>query len=151
MRNIFIILAIATLSFSCKKTTRNNCADTEANCKTVLCFTHNYYFDFRVVDKVTGADLVFGTNPRYAAGDIRLFYDAAATMPIQLVVDNSAKTFRTLFAREKMYLVVAGTATYKLDAAFRLVDCCSSRVRQLEIEGLTVCACCSDIIPVAIN
>jgi hypothetical protein len=51
-------------------------------------------FDFRLIDKATGTDLVFGTNPKYTANDIKLYYDVGRTIPIQFQLDNNSKTLR---------------------------------------------------------
>ena len=151
MRTFFLVLILSGLSLSCKKTKSSACPEPVLNCAGVNCILYNYYFDFRLIDKTTGADLVFGSNPRYSTGDIVLYQDMAQTTPIILIADNSQRLFRTNFAKEEMYLVVAGATTYKITVEFKAVDCCSSRVKNLSIDNQSLCTCCPDGIGVPVN
>lgn len=145
MKKYIILLLAVTSLFACKKSN----GDDEQACEYV-CIVHHYNFDFRLVDKNTGADLVFGANPRYSTADIKLFYDAAGAYPINIAANTSARAFGTFLGTQTMYLKV-GTTTYKLDATYRGLDCCSSIVETLKIDGVNVCTHCSAIIEIPVN
>ncbi|HMU45441.1 MAG TPA: hypothetical protein PKC72_03685 [Chitinophagaceae bacterium] len=150
MKKLFYLLVISFLVNSCDKKTPSNCPEPELDCTTVRCLIYNYNFDFRIVDKNTGADLVFGTSPRYTESDVALFLDAAQTIPVSLTSDAGQKIFSTSQANEVMYLVIAGTTSYKITVDFKKVNCCLSRVKNLSVNGKTVCTCCADAIEVPV-
>lgn len=150
MKKLFIILIISILANSCQKNSPSNCPDTDKDCSTIRCLIYNYNFDFRVVDKNTGADLVFGSSPRYTESDIMLYQDAGLTIPISLTTDAGQQVFKTGQAVYEMYLSVARTTTYKINVDFRKVDCCLSRVKDLSVNGQTICTCCADAIEIPI-
>jgi hypothetical protein len=107
--------------------------------------------DFKLVDKTSGEDLVFGVNPRYALSDIKIFYDSGRTIPLNFTADNAAKKFATGFTRPEMYLEIKGTTVYKLAAEFKANDCCSNRVKSLTVDNKPVCTCCGDVIAIPVN
>jgi hypothetical protein len=149
MRIVFVILVFVAFTISCKKS--KNCEEAQPNCAAVECFAHWDYFDFKLVDKTTGADLVFGANPRYAATDIKLFFDSARTYPINLITDSTNKKLLTMTARQEMYLEIKGTDVYKLTVEFRGQGCCETTVKNLWQDGRMICACCTDVIPLAVR
>jgi hypothetical protein len=151
MKKFFILLFIPVMIISCKKARNNKCDPPELNCADIMCITHNYTFGFRIVDKETGADLVFGSNPRYTTSDIKLYSDASATIPIPLFVDSPNKAIRTSFARPKMYMTLGAGSPIMLDAEFAAVACCASRVQSLKVAGQSICTCCSDVILIPDN
>jgi hypothetical protein len=140
---IILLLAITTL-FACKKSKSD-----DETCEYV-CVAHHYKLNFRLVDKTTGAELVFGANPRYNAADIKLFIDAAGTHPIPLNTNTTVKSFETFMGKQTMYLK-AGATTYKLDATYRFYDCCASIAETLKIDGVSICTHCDEIINVPVN
>ena len=150
MRIVLILLALASLVFSCKKS-GNPCVGPDLDCSTIRCIAHWDNFDFRLIDKATGTDLVFGTNPKYTTNDIKLYYDVGRTTPIQFQLDNNSKTIKVITARQEMYIEIKGTDVYKLTTEFRAETCCSSRVKTLWQDGQMVCACCSDAISLSIR
>jgi hypothetical protein len=121
------------------------------NCSGIVCIAHWDYFDFKLTDKASGQDLVFGSNPRYTESDIKLFYDAARKIQITITADTENKKFRCMNARSEMYLEIKGTAVYKLNAGFKAVDCCANRVKSLRVNNILVCDCCADIINVPVD
>lgn len=150
MRFILVFFVLIILA-SCKKSANSNCDDVE--CKSVVqCLVFWSYFEFRLTDKHTGEDLVFGNNPRYQLSDIKIFYDAARTLPINnLHTDNAARKITVMTARPEMYLEIKGTDVYKLTAEFKGAGCCASRVKNLWQDGKMVCSCCNDIITLAVR
>ena len=150
MKTVVLLLVLSFLSFSCEKTASTGCPEPQLDCSNVRCLVYNYFFDFRVVDEVTGADLVFGANPPYSTGDIRLFRDAAQTIPITLTADMTAGLFRTSFAEEEMYLVIDGRGVYKINADFRRLDCCTFRLKDLQVNGQEICTCCADAVEIPV-
>lgn len=149
MRNFLFTLLLVFSILSCEK--NETCHEPKMKCDNIRCFAFLSHFDFKIVDKTNGNDLVFGTNPRYQIADIKLYFDAARTLPIPLTIDNTGMKFKTMFSKEEMYLEVKGTDVYKLTAEYREVDCCSNRVKTLLVDGLMVCSCCTDAVPVPVN
>ena len=148
MRIVLILLAFVSLVLSCNKS--KNCEEPHLNCSRT-CFAYWEYFTFRLMDKTTGADLVFGANPKYTANDIKLYSDVGRTFPMHFDLDNDKKTVLVMSARREMYLEIKGTDIYKLTVEFREESCCSSRVRTLWQEGQMVCSCCPDAISLLIR
>ena len=149
MRSVFLFLFIPFLFFSCKKA--KPCEDSKMDCSAIRCFAFLSHFEFRLVDKANGNDLVFGSNPRYLTNDVKLYYDAARTFPNQITIDVAGKKFMTMFSKEVMYLEIKGVDVYKLTADFRGIDCCSNRVKTLWIDGLMTCSCCTDVASLAVK
>jgi hypothetical protein len=150
MRAALILLLFVSVSFSCKKS-KNQCDEPNLDCSSIRCIAHWDYFTFKLIDKTNGGDLVFGPNPRYTAGDIKLYSDAARTRQLQLDLDNSNNTIVAMTAKQEMYLEIKGTDVYKLAAEFMTRDCCSSRVKTLWQDGQMVCSCCADAISLSIR
>jgi hypothetical protein len=121
------------------------------DCSTINCLQNNKVLEFRIVDKTTGEDLVFGNNPRYTTADVALYADPAHTVPIIIAVDDTHELFNTNFAKEEMYLVISGTDTYLIQSNFRRIDCCTSRTKDLRVEGQIICTCCADVIGLGVN
>ena len=150
MRIVLILLAFVSLVFSCNKS-RNQCVGADLDCSTIRCIAYWEYFTFRLIDKTTGADLVFGANPTYTANDIKLYPDVGRTYSIHFDLDNNKKSILVMSARQEMYLEIKGTDIYKLTVEFREESCCSSRVRTLWQDGQMVCSCCPDVISLSIR
>ena len=150
MRSALILLVFVSLAFSCKKS-KSQCDGPDLDCSSIRCIAHWDNFTFRLIDKTTGADLVFGANPKYTASDIKLYSDVGRTFPIQFQLDNNTSTILVMSARQEMYLEIKGTDVYKLTADFISQDCCNSRVRTLWQDGQMVCSCCQEAIPLSIR
>jgi len=150
MRIVLILLAFVSLVYSCNKS-RNQCVEADLDCSTIRCIAQWDNFDFRLIEKATGTDLVFGANPKYTANDIKLYFDVGRTIPIQYQLDNNSKTIKVMTAKHEMYLEIKGTDVYKLTTEFRAETCCSSRVKTLWQDGQMVCSCCSDAISLSIR
>lgn len=140
---IYIVIGLLILS-SCKKKTV--CEEPKLDCSGVRCFAHLTIFEFRLVNHVSGNDVLFGANPSYTESDIRLFADAAKTIPISYSIDRNRKILQTNFATRQMFLEIKGLDTYVLDAEYRTNDCCSSRVKSISIDNKLICSCCTDVI-----
>jgi len=150
MRFIPFILVVMALA-SCKKPANSNCQE-EPKCDgSIQCIAHWDFFEFRLTDKNTGENLVFGNNPRYQASDIKLFLDAARTYPLNLYFNNSAGKIMAIAAKPKMYLEIKGTDVYQLTAEFRGEDCCAARVKNLWQDGNMICACCDSVISLSVR
>lgn len=151
MKNFILLFLASVTLLGCKKKSTSNCPEPDLNCGGISCLVYNYHFDFRLVDKTSGADLVFGTSPRYNASDIKLFSDAAKQIPVPVNVDNVNKLFVVTKAKTEMYLEVAVANTYKIIANFKKVDCCSERIKDLNMDNQSVCVCCNDAIELKVN
>lgn len=150
MRSAMILLVLVFLGFSCKKS-KNQCNEPDLDCSSIRCIAHWNNFSFKLMDKTTGADLVFGTNPRYTSSDIKLYYDVGRVYPLTLQIDHTSKTISTMTAKPEMFLEIKGTDIYKLTAEFREETCCSDRVTTLWQDGQMVCSCCPDAISLLIR
>ena len=150
MRIVLILLAFVPLIFSCNKST-NHCDELHLDCSSMQCVAYWKYFNFRLIDKITGVDLVFGANPKYTANDIKLYSDVGRTYPMHFDLDYNNRTILAMSARQEIYLEIKGTDIYKLTAQFREESCCSSRVRTLWQDGRMVCSCCPDAISLLIR
>jgi len=155
MKYIFLTAIISVLlsSSACKKSKTSNCSELDLNCSAVLCpaIADWRNFDFKLIDKVSGKDLVFGSNPRYIPSDIKLFFDAALTSQINITIDMANKKFSCMTAKNEMYLEMKGTAVYKLNAGFKAESCCNARVKSLQVNNIVVCDCCANIINVPVD
>lgn len=151
MKKILFLLSISVLAVCCKKSNNTQCGEPELDCTYIRCLLYNYYFDFRLVDKTTGADLVFRESPRYTVNDIVLYADAGKTQTVPLTIDNGQQIFSTNQATEVMYLEIAGNKTYKINVDFRSLDCCAVRVKNLTVNGQPICTCCTDQIEVPVE
>jgi hypothetical protein len=149
MKTSLILVFFFALGISCKRS--GNCDELHLDCSSRECVAYWEYFRFRLIDKTTGADLVFGANPTYTANDIKLYSDVGRTFSIHFDLDNNKKTILVMSARQEMYLEIKGTDIYKLTAEFREESCCSSRVRTLWQDGQMVCSCCPDVISLLIK
>lgn len=141
MRVALLVIFSSLFFSSCRKA--KTCEGPNLDCQGIMCIAYWSYFDFRLIDKVSGEDLVFSTNPRYSNNDIKLFRDVARTIPIYYTVDNSKKILQTMSAKEEMYLEIKGTDVYKLTADFKAKDCCSNEVKNLWQDGQMICSCCN--------
>ena len=149
MRTTLIMVLFVALVISCRKS--GNCDELYLDCSSRECIAYWEYFTFRLMDKTTGADLVFGATPKYTANDIKLYFDVGRTIPIQYQLDNNSKTIKVMTAKQEMYLEIKGTDVYKMTTQFRAETCCSSRVKTLWQDGQMVCSCCSDAISLSIR
>ena len=150
MRIVLILLAFVSLVFSCNKS-RNQCVEADLDCSTIRCIAHWDNFTFRLMDKTTGTDLVFGANPKYTANDIKLYSDVGRAFSIHFDLDYNSRTILVMSARQEMYLEIKGADIYKLTAQFREESCCNSRVRTLWRDGQMICSCCPDAISLSVR
>ncbi len=148
---IAILLGISVFSASCKKSAKANCDGPDLNCTGVFCIMFWSHMDFKLVDKTTREDLLFGPSPRYTFSDIKIFSDPARTNALALNEDNAAKKIRLGTARAEMYLEIKGTTVYKLTVEFKAEDCCTNRAKSVWIDGKEVCVCCNDVIAIPVD
>lgn len=153
MRIVLVMMVFAAVGFSCKKSkTNNDCDRLAPDCSLFECIAHWDNFNFKLIDKTTGQDLVFGPNPRYTVSDVKIYFDAARVHPMQyLRADSANKKFNVMTGRKEMYLEVKGTDVYKLTAEFRFESCCTSIVKNLWQDGSPICTCCADVIQLPVN
>ena len=149
MRVVLVVIFSILFFSTCRKA--KTCEEPRLDCQAIQCIAYWSYFDFRLIDRVSGEDLVFSTNPRYSNNDIKLFADAARTVPIQYTIDHSGKILQTIHAKGEMYLEIKGTDIYKLTADFKAKDCCSNEVKNLWLDGQMVCSCCSGAVYLSIK
>lgn len=153
MRKIYFILVSAGLLMvsACHKSKTTSCPEPSFDCSAILCVTHHYNFNFTLTDKINGQDLVFSASPRYTPADIKLYRDPARTNPLILQVDSANRKLQCINASEEMYLELKGGTVYHLSAMFDADGCCSSRVKDLQVNNQFVCTCCSEAISVPVQ
>jgi hypothetical protein len=134
---ILLPLALTVILFSCKK---NNNEIYTCNppplCNDINCIAFLSNFSFTIVDKTTGADLIFGSNPTLTPADVKLFFNSASQYVISKYTDSTKKAFSTIFARDTMSLQIKNEPlkliTVKL---FCLKDCCSREAVEIIYDG----------------
>ncbi|HEX3167060.1 MAG TPA: hypothetical protein VHQ93_12420 [Chitinophagaceae bacterium] len=149
MRTTLIMVLFVALVISCRKS--GNCDELYLDCSSRECIAYWEYFTFRLMDKTTGADLVFGATPKYTANDIKLYSDVGRAFSIHFDLDYNSRTILVMSARQEMYLEIKGADIYKLTAQFREESCCNSRVRTLWRDGQMICSCCPDAISLSVR
>ena len=136
LKNILLIL-FAALFFSCKKNkdVAYNCPN-NLKCGNIQCIAFWSNFNFTIIDKATGNDLIFGNNPSIPTSDIKLFYKANTQNEISKITDVASKSLRIITARDTMALQIKNeplkTITVKL---FCPKDCCSQTAVEIIYDG----------------
>ncbi len=148
MKKAILLIFLPLWIVSCQKSASDPCEGPDPDCSGVRCLAHFDYFEFRLLDKLTGEDLVYSANPKFSVDDIKLFADAAKSTLLTLTADAEKKSFSTGDARSGMYLEIGGTDVYNLTASFMVNDCCSNRVKALSIDNEPVCTCCAPVISI---
>ncbi|MCX8020652.1 MAG: hypothetical protein N2747_09190 [Chitinophagaceae bacterium] len=144
---LFSLFLFSAKSFAQKKP----CARFPSlQCAHVKCIQFWYSFRFKITDKKTGKDLVFDPEARYTANDIKLYADSTLRQTLTLKADTVNKIFNAPLARKRMYLKVNKTV-YKLNVNFGLTTCCSARVKDVFLNGKTICQCCADVVSLPVE
>ncbi len=144
MRIVLIMLVLIAVCSSCKKS-----KDAGSGCANLGC-SYSEIFAFRLVDKTTGADVMFGSNPPYTPNDIKLFYDAGRTTPLQFFADSTGKFIITHIEKD-MYLEIKGTDIYKLSVTGLSVTCCGKIIKEMWQDEKLLCSSCAYVISVPIK
>jgi hypothetical protein len=130
----------------------------DEECKGISCFIYYRNLAFRLVNRETGDDLLFGPHASIPPDSVELFADEQLHNRLfkRVVTDTAAGNTYLLnpLIPEVAYLRIArpGAAVTvdKLQMDFIGVDCCSARVKTLSLNGQPVCTSCANIINIPI-
>jgi hypothetical protein len=124
---ILLPLALMFILFSCKKNKHEvyTCSSSLL-CNNINCIAFLSNFKFTIVDKTTGSDLVFGSNPTLTPADVKLFFNSNSQYGIQTYTDSTKKAFSTIFARDTMSLQIKNNPLKLITVkTFCSKGCCS--------------------------
>lgn len=137
-QTLLIILAILLLFVSCKKKTeRTYVCKEDLICPAVVCVAYWSNLRFAVTDKVTGRDLVFGTNPTLTAADVKLFIKQNSPYTeVPVLIDSVKKQLYTMRAADTMALKIKNEPMqYLLVKKFCSDQCCARTAVEVVQEG----------------
>jgi hypothetical protein len=136
IKNLLLLAFIVTL-ISCKKHKNDTFAcDTSLLCNNVNCITFLSNFSFTIVDKTTGADLIFGSNPTLTPADVKLFFNSNPQYGIQKYTDSTKKAFSIISASDTMSLQIKNEPLKLITVkAFCSKGCCSRDAVEIIYDG----------------
>jgi glutaredoxin len=136
--SLLIVIAVLSLFISCKKGNDNSyiCKEPQV-CAAVVCVAYWSYLNFTITDKATGKDLLFGSNPKLTAADIKLYMKQNSPYTeVPVLVDNDKKRLFTLRAADTMALQIKNEPLqYLLVKNFCGDECCSRTAVEIVQEG----------------
>ena len=133
-----IILASLSLFVSCKKKSEQGYqCKTDLICPAVVCVAYWSNLHFTIVDKATGRDLLFGSNPTLTAADIKLYKKQNSPYTeVPVLVDNDKKRLFTLQAADTMALQIKnGSLQFLVVKKFCADECCARTAVEVKHEG----------------
>lgn len=155
MRKIIVPISLFILLTSCKKNVENNdCGSSPSSCG--YCdFGETDYFSFTLVDKTTGADLIFGSNPTIAFSEIRLYHNTTPlSYQVPFEIDNTNKLLKSyrsssFTSRDTMWLKIQGDVEKRIVVkTYCSKACCSSTITEISYDGETYFAGSNDLIKI---
>jgi hypothetical protein len=136
--SLLIVIAVLSLFISCKKGNDNSyiCKEPQV-CAAVVCVAYWSYLNFTITDKATGKDLLFGSNPKLTAADIKLYMKQNSPYTeVTVFVDSGKKRLFTLRAADTMALQIKNEPLqYLLVKNFCGDECCSRTAVEIVQEG----------------
>ncbi len=138
MKHLLIILAFISLFISCtKRSEQGYQCKTDLVCPAVVCVAYWSNLHFTIVDKATGADLLFGTNATLTAADIKLYRKQNSPYTeVPVIVDNNKKRLYTLQAADTMALQIKnGSLQFLVVKKFCADECCARTAVEVRQEG----------------
>ena len=135
---LLIILASFSLFVSCKKKSEQGYqCKTDLVCPAVVCVAYWSNLHFTIVDKATGRDLLFGSNPTLTAADIKLYRKQNSPYTeVPVLVDNDKKRLFTLQASDTMALQIKNESLHFLVVKkFCADECCARNAVEIVQEG----------------
>jgi hypothetical protein len=133
-----IILASLSLFVSCKKKSEQGYqCKTDLVCPAVVCVAYWSNLHFTIVDKTTGRDLLFGSNPTLTAADIKLYRKQNSPYTeVPVIADNNKKQLYTLQAADTMALQIKnGSLQFLVVKKFCADECCARNAVEVKHEG----------------
>jgi len=145
MNRIFLsVLVVGSLFLSCNKQEEQvhyDCGPTPV-CAAVVCIAYWSNFSFSLIDKTTGKDLVFGSNPSITPADIKLYVKSNSPYrEVSLWADSSNNVLRTMLAADTMAIQIKNEPLqYMLVKVFCTNECCSRSAVEMLYEGQLLAA-----------
>lgn len=149
-------ISLAILLYSCKKNVEStvDCGPAPANCGYCDFGTMDY-FSFTLVDKTTGNDLIFGSNPSISISEIKLFYNTVPlSYQIPFDIDSTNKLLKsyksaTFISRDTMWMQIKNDPIKKILVSTNCSKiCCSSSITEIMYDGNTYVAGINDLIKI---
>lgn len=138
MKHLLIIISVLSLFVSCtKKSEQGYQCKTDLICPAIVCVAYWSNMHFTIVDKATGADLLFGANLTLTAADIKLYKKQNSPYTeVPLLVDNNKKRLYTLQAADTMALQIKnGSLQFLVVKKFCADECCARTALEVRHEG----------------
>ncbi len=135
---LLIILASLSLFVSCKKKSAQGYqCKTDLVCPAVVCVAYWSNLHFTITDKVTGRDLLFGSNATLTAADIKLYRKQNSPYTeVPVLVDNDKKRLFTLQASDTMALQIKNESLqFLVVKKFCADECCARNAVEIVQEG----------------
>ncbi|MFB6455666.1 hypothetical protein ACE38W_10380 [Chitinophaga sp. Hz27] len=134
MRNVILILTVAALFFSCKKSAKGPA------CEGVICdYSHTFYF--RLVDKTTQKNLVFGTDATIDKKNVSMWYYNAM---VELGTAN-ANNSKGYYMLNMAYSLMMSAMPMKLDVKFKKANSTDTTVISIRPVSEPV-GCCGQVV-----
>jgi hypothetical protein len=139
---ILLPLALIFILFSCKKHKNDTyTCGTSLLCNNVNCVAFLSNFSFTIVDKTTGADLIFGSNQTLTPADVKLFFNSNSQYGIQKYTDSTKKAFSIIFASDTMSLQIKNEPLKLIIIkTFCSKGCCSRDAVEIIYDGSLLAA-----------
>lgn len=155
-KKLLICLCLPILIYSCKKDDQNTSDCSPASTDCGYCdFGIVDYFSFTLVDKTTGNDLIFGSNPSISISEIKLFYNTVPlSYQIPFDVDNANKFLKsyksaTFISRDTMWMQIKNDPIKKIIVStYCSKICCSSSITEIVCDGNIFVAGINDLIKI---
>jgi len=106
-------------------------------CANIDCIAFWSYFKFSIVDKTTGQDLIFGSNPTITPADVKLFTKSNSPYrQINSIADSSTNTMLTMTAADTLAIQIKSEPLqYIVVKTFCGDGCCSRTAVEIVFEG----------------
>ena len=132
-----LLPGIALLLFSCKKNkeTGYNCNYLPA-CASVQCIAFWSYFNFTIVDKTTGNNMLFGSNSSLNPADIKIFYKTTTQYEIAKYPDSITKAIKVFSISDTIALQIKNEPLKIITVkTFCSKECCSTTAVEIMYDG----------------
>ncbi len=134
---------VCFLFFSCNKEEEQvhyDCGPTPM-CTHIACIAYWTNFSFSLVDKVTGKDLVFGSNTALTSADVKLFVKTNSPYrEVNLWADSTNNVLRTMIGADTMAIQIKNEPLQYLLVKTFCGDCCSRTAVEILYEGQLLAA-----------
>lgn len=143
-RKILTIALLSSLLIACQKQKDDEQYDCGPvpMCANIQCVAFLSNFNFTIVDKTTGTDLLFGNNPTLTPADIKLFIKSNSPYTqVTALPDQSTKAIKTIFGSDTMAIQIKNEPLKFIAVKnFCSPECCSRTAVEILYEGTLLVA-----------